>query len=346
LVFPRERVIRGELRNKSNALGTEPTGEKELTEDLDWELVIIGGGPAGMTAAIYAARYGLKTLLLESKVLGGAQATSPGIENYPGYTFIVGIDLANKMKEQVRKSGAIIKEITEVKTLTREADNGDFLLETRRGVYRAKAIVIATGGGHRHLNITGEDEFTGRGVSFCATCDGPLFRGKTVAIVGGGNTAVTEALYLAEVTGKVYLIHRRDELRAEKAVQDYLFNSEVEILWDTIVKEIHGNDLIEELLLENVKTGEQSTLKVDGTFVALGSDPESALAKSIGVKTNERGEILVNDKQATNVNGAFAAGDVVESMKQIAVAVGQGAIAADSAYSYVRRIQRGPLGYA
>ncbi|TFF83760.1 thioredoxin-disulfide reductase [Candidatus Thorarchaeota archaeon] len=299
-----------------------------------------------MTAAIYAARYGMKTLLLESKVLGGAQATSPGIENYPGYTFIVGIDLASKMKEQVKKSGATIKEITEVKSIEREGDDGDFLLDTRRGVYRAKAIIVATGGGHRRLEVPGEDEFTGRGVSFCATCDGPLFREKTVAVIGGGNTAVTEALYLAEVTGKVYLIHRRDELRAEKAVQEYLFNSDVEIIWDTIVKEMRGNDLIEELLMENVKTEAQKTLKVDGAFVALGSDPESTLAKSIGVQTNERGEILVNDKQATNIPGVFAAGDVVESMKQIAVAVGHGAIAADSAYSYVRRIRRGPLGYA
>jgi thioredoxin reductase (NADPH) len=317
-----------------------------LTEDLDWELVVIGGGPAGMTAAIYGARYGLKTLLLESKVLGGAQATSPGIENYPGYTFIVGIELANKMKEQVRKSGAIIKEITDVRSIQRESETGNFLLDTRRGIYRAKTIVISTGGGHKHLNVPGEDQLTGRGVSFCATCDGPLFRDKTVAVIGGGNTAVTEALYLAEVTKKVYLIHRRDELRAEKVVQDYLFKSSVEILWNSIVKEIRGNDLVNELILENVKTGEVQNLSIEGVFIALGSDPESALAKSIGVETNERGEILVTAKMATNIPGVFAAGDVVESMKQIAVAVGHGAIAADSAYSYVRHIQRGPIGYA
>ncbi len=313
---------------------------------MDWELVIIGGGPAGMTAAIYAARYGLKTLLLESKVLGGAQATSPGIENYPGYTFIVGIELATKMKEQVRKSGAVIKEITDVRSIQRESDDGDFLLDTRRGVYRAKAIIIATGGGHKHLNVPGEDMLTGRGVSFCATCDGPLFRDKTVAVVGGGNTAVTEALYLAEITKKVYLIHRRDELRAEKAVQDYLFKSDIEVLWNSVVKEIKGNDLVNEIILENVKTGETNALKIDGAFIALGSSPESALAKSIGVATNERGEILVNSKQGTNIAGVFAAGDVVESMKQIAVAVGHGAIAADSAYSYIRHFQRGPIGYA
>jgi len=317
-----------------------------LTEDLNWELIVIGGGPAGMTAAIYGARYGLKTLLLESKVLGGAQATSPGIENYPGYTFIVGLDLANKMKEQVKKCGALIREITEVKSVEREGDDGDFLLETRRGVYRAPAIVFATGGGHKHLNVPGEDQLTGRGVSYCATCDGPLFRDKTVAVVGGGNTAVTEALYLSEVVGKVYLIHRRDELRAEKIIQDYVFNSSVDILWDTIVKEIRGDDLVNELLLQNVNTGEEQILPVDGAFIALGSNPESSLAKSIGVATNDRGEVLVNAKQATNVPGVFAAGDVVESMKQIAVAVGHGAIAADSAYSYIRRIQRGPIGYA
>lgn len=321
-------------------------GDTDLTEDLDWELIVIGGGPAGMTAAIYGARYGLKTLLLESKVLGGAQATSPGIENYPGYTFIVGLELANKMKEQVKKCGAIIKEITEVKNIEKEGNDGDFLLNTRRGVYRAKAIIIATGGGHKHLGVPGEDLLTGRGVSYCATCDGPLFREKTVAVVGGGNTALTEALYLSEVVQKVYLIHRRDELRAEKIIQDYVFNSSVEIIWDTIVKEIKGDDLVNELILENVKTGEIRSLPVEGAFIALGSSPESELAKRIGVETNKRGEILVNAKQSTNIAGVFAAGDVVESMKQIAVAVGHGAIAADSAYSYIRKIQRGPIGYA
>ncbi|TFH07987.1 MAG: thioredoxin-disulfide reductase [Candidatus Thorarchaeota archaeon] len=299
-----------------------------------------------MTAAIYGARYGMKTLLIEGKVLGGAQATSPGIENYPGYTFIVGIELATKMKEQVKKCGAFIKEITDVRGIERDGEDGDFLLDTRRGVYRAKAIIIATGGGHKHLDVPGEEMLTGRGVSFCATCDGPLFRDKTVAVIGGGNTAVTEALYLAEVTKKVYLIHRRDELRAEKIVQDYIFKSDVEIIWDTVVKEIKGNDLVNALVLENVKTGKETTLEVEGVFVALGSKPESTLAKSIGVETNERGEILVCAKQSTNVPGVFAAGDVVESMKQIAVAVGHGAIAADSAYTYIRQLQRGPIGYA
>lgn len=315
-----------------------------MTEDLDWELIVIGGGPAGMTAAIYGARYGLKTLLIEGKVLGGAQATSPGIENYPGYTFIVGIDLATKMKEQVKKSGAMIKEITDVRSIDSESENGSFLLDTRRGVYRARAIIIATGGGYKHLNVPGEEKLTGRGVSFCATCDGPLFRDKIVAVVGGGNTAVTEALYLAELTKKVYLIHRRDELRAEKILQDYVLKSDVEILWDSIVKEIKGDALVDTLVLENAKTGEQTALEIEGAFIALGSKPESSLAKSIGVETNDRGEILVNAKQATNILGVFAAGDVVESMKQIAVAVGHGAIAADSAYAYVRQIQRGQEG--
>ncbi len=299
-----------------------------------------------MTAAIYAARYGLKTLLLESKVLGGAQATSPGIENYPGYTFIGGLDLANKMKEQGKKCRAFIKEITEVKTIEREGEEGDFLLDTRRGVYRGKAIVFSTGGGHRHLGVPGEDLFTGRGVSFCATCDGPLFRDKTVAVVGGGNTAVTEALYLSEVVEKVYLIHRRDELRAEKIIQDYIFKSSVEIIWDSVVTEIKGNDLVNELVLKNAKTGEVRSLTIEGAFIALGSNPESTLAKSIGIVTNERGEIIVDAKQATNIPGVFAAGDVVESMKQIAVAVGHGAISADSAYAYIRKCQRGSIGYA
>lgn len=296
-----------------------------------------------MTSAIYGSRYGLKTMLLESKVLGGAQATSPGIENYPGYTFISGIELAEKMKEQVRKSGASIKEITEVKSIKMD-DNGGFHLDTRRGVYQAQAVVLATGGGHRRLNLPSEEQYTGRGVSYCATCDGPLFRNKTLVVVGGGNTAVTEALYLSELTDTLYLIHRRDRLRAEHIIQQMLFDTHVEILWDTVVKEFRGDEqLLREIELENVKNGERRTLTVDGVFVALGSDPESKLAKPLGVKMNSRGEIFADGEQKTNIPGLFAAGDVVESMKQIVVAAGQGAIAADSAYRYVREVPRGPL---
>ncbi|MFW9966171.1 MAG: NAD(P)/FAD-dependent oxidoreductase [Candidatus Thorarchaeota archaeon] len=314
-----------------------------MTEDLTWELVVVGGGPAGMTSAVYGSRYGLKTILLESKVLGGAQATSPGIENYPGYTFISGIELAEKMKEQVRKSGASIKEITEVKSIKLD-DNGGFHLDTRRGVYQAQAVVLATGGGHRRLNLPGEDQYTGRGVSYCATCDGPLFRNKILAVVGGGNTAVTEALYLSELTDTIYLIHRRDRLRAEHIIQQMLFDTHVEILWDTVVKEFRGDEqLLREIELENVKNGDRRTLEVDGAFVALGSDPESKLAKPLGVKMNSRGEIFADGEQKTNIPGLFAAGDVVESMKQIVVAAGQGAIAADSAYRYIREVPRGPL---
>jgi len=314
-----------------------------MTEDLSWELAIVGGGPAGMTAAIYAARYGLKTLLLESKVLGGAQATSPGIENYPGFTFIVGIDLATRMKEQVKKSGAQIREITEVKSVRGPEKSGEFILETRRGNYSAHAVIVATGGGYMKLNIPGEEELTGRGVSFCATCDGPLFRGKTVAVIGGGNTAVTEALYLHEVAAKVYLIHRRDALKAVKAVQDQLFKTDVELIWNTTVKEFRGDQQIQEVLLENVQTGETQSLVVDGVFVALGSEPESTIIKAVGVATNRRGEIITDNNQMTSIPGIFAAGDVVASMKQIAVAVGQGAIAADSAYRYLRSKKLGSM---
>jgi thioredoxin reductase (NADPH) len=312
-------------------------------EKRDWELVVVGGGPAGMTAAIYGGRYGLDTLLLEAKVLGGAQATSPGIENYPGFVWIKGIELAERMKEQVRECGAKIKEITEVDNIEIEDGNSrKFILETQRGKYTADAIVIATGGGHRTLGVPGEEEYTGRGVSYCATCDGPLFRDRKVAVVGGGNTAATEAVYLSEITSKTIMIHRRDELRAEHAMERALMNSDVEILWDTIVKEFRGNQVLEELLIENVETGDQETLEVNGAFVALGSSPNSEIAQDIGVETNDSGEILVTDKMATNVKGVFAAGDVVDSLKQIAVAVGHGAIAADSAYAYIRHMEKGP----
>ncbi|MHA2084671.1 MAG: NAD(P)/FAD-dependent oxidoreductase [Candidatus Thorarchaeota archaeon] len=316
-------------------------------EDLNWEVVVIGGGPAGMTAAIYAARYGLKTILIESKVLGGAQATSPGIENYPGFEFIVGLELATKMKAQVKKSGAIIKEITEVKSITRPEDCGDFILETRRGDYHAQAVIFATGGGHKHLNVPGEYKFTGRGVSFCATCDGPLFRNKKVAVVGGGNTAAIESVYLSEVTQGVHLIHRRDELRAEKAMQDLVFQAQIEIMWSHIVKEFRGEDLLKEVVLEDLKTGKEKVLEVDGFFVALGASPESKMAIELGVKVNENGEIFTDGHQATNIPGFFAAGDVVESMKQITVAVGHGAIAADSAYRYIKDVKATQIrGYA
>jgi thioredoxin reductase (NADPH) len=312
-----------------------------MEEDLEGELVIIGGGPAGMTAAIYGARYGLKTVLLESRVLGGAQATSPGIENYPGFSFIMGIELANRMKEQVKKCGATIREITEVKSI-RTVDNGSFVLETRRGDYKANAIILATGGEYRKLHVPGEDQYTGQGVSYCATCDGPLFREKTIAVVGGGNTAVTEALYLKDLATKVYLIHRRDELSAEQAVQDMLFESEIEIMWSHVVKEFKGEDLLTEIVLENLRNGETTNLVVDGAFVALGSEPQNKLAIELGVEMNERGEIIADAHQGTNLLGVFAAGDVVENLKQIAVAVGQGAIAADSAFSFVRGVKLGP----
>jgi thioredoxin reductase (NADPH) len=312
-----------------------------MSEDLQWDIIIVGGGPAGMTAAIYAARYGLKALLLESRVLGGAQATSPGIENYPGFAFIIGIDLANKMKEQVKKSGAVIKEITEVKSITRDENTKNFLLETRRGVYEAPAVIYSAGGGHKKLDIPGEELLTGRGVSYCATCDGPLFREKTVAVVGGGNTAVTEALYLSELCKKVYLIHRRDELRAEHAVQEMILKSDVEILWSHIVVEMKGENMISAARIKNLKTDEERDLELDGIFVALGSDPESKLAQDLGIVTNDRGEILIDAGQKTNIDGFFAAGDVAEGMKQIVVAVGHGAVAADSAYKYIRRVDRG-----
>ncbi len=312
-----------------------------MSTDNEWDLIIVGAGPAGMTAAIYGARYGLKTLLLEGKVAGGAQATSPGIENYPGFLFIPGMELSDKMKEQVKKSGAVIKEITEASSARRDEATGEIIIETRRGELRAKAVILATGGGHRKLGVPGEEEYTGRGVSYCATCDGPLFRDKTVVMVGGGNTAVTEALYLSELAAKTYLIHRRDELRAEKALQDQIFASNVEILWDTIVTEIGGEQLVTHVVIKNKKTGETRELKTDGVFIALGVDPENKLAKDLGVALNERGEIITDKKQATNIPGVFAAGDVTDTMKQIVVAAATGAIAADSAYDYVRDLKSG-----
>ncbi len=310
-----------------------------MSSDSEWDLIIVGAGPAGMTSAIYGARYGMKTLLLEGKVAGGAQATSPGIENYPGFTFISGMELADKMKEHALKSGAIIKEITEVTKISRDEAAKEFTIVTKRGEFKAKAVILAMGGEYRKLGVPGEKEYSGRGVSYCATCDGPLFRGKTVVVVGGGNTAVTEALYLSDLAEKTYLVHRRDRLRAEQVLQDQILSSNVEILWDTVVKEIKGEQLVTHIVVENVKTGEQREIKVDGVFMALGIVPSSDLAKDMGVELNDYGEIITDKKQRTNIPGVYAAGDVTNTMKQVVVAAGNGAIAADTAYEYVRDLK-------
>jgi len=301
-----------------------------------WELIIIGAGAAGLTAGLYGARSGLKTLILEEKMAGGTTVDAPIIENYPGFTSISGQELMQKIIKHAKSFGVEIRELEKVKRL--ELDGANKVV-TDKKVYEASAIVIATGTRHRKLGVPGEEEFAGRGVSYCAVCDAPFFKGKRVLVVGGGNSAATTALYLSELASTVKLAHRREQLRAEEAlVRELKKRENVEVLWNTQVKEIKGENLVKQVLLYNNKTEETTDLEVDGVFVQVGEIPNSEIAKEAGIAVNEAGYIIVDVRQRTNKEGVYAAGDVTNRpVKQIGTAVGEGIIAATDAYGYVRR---------
>jgi thioredoxin reductase (NADPH) len=302
----------------------------------DWELVIIGAGAAGLTAGLYGARSGLKTLIVEEKMAGGTTADAPVIENYPGFISINGQELVKKMVEQCERFGAEIRQLEKVEKL--ELDGGKKVV-TNRGVYEASAVIIATGTHHRKLGVPGEEKFSGRGVSYCVVCDAPFFKDKRVLVVGGGNSAAITALYLSEIASTVKLAHRRGQLRAEEALTRELEKKEnVEILWNTEVKEIRGDTLVKEAVLYNNKTDETWNLEVDGIFIQVGEAPNSEFAEKAGIRVDEAGYIVVDTRQRTNKEGVYAAGDVTNRpVKQIGTAVGEGIIAATDAYGYIRR---------
>lgn len=302
-----------------------------------WDLIIIGGGAAGLAAGIYGARSGLKTLVLDEKLAGGTMADAPLIENYPGFQSINGMELAQKMVTQCRKAGAKIHEFEKVIEMTLESDKK--IIKTNKTTYEAKAIIIASGSHYRELGVPGEREFRGRGVSYCGICDGPLFRGKLILVIGGGNSAVITALYLADIASKVKIAHRREEFRAEEALVTALKAKEnVEILWNTEINEIKGERLVNKVIVFNNKTKETKELLVDGVFIQVGEDPNSQLAKEAGVAVDEDGYILVDIRQRTNIMGVYAAGDVTNHpVKQVGTAVGQGITAALEAYGFIRR---------
>ncbi|RLG93106.1 thioredoxin-disulfide reductase [Candidatus Bathyarchaeota archaeon] len=301
-----------------------------------WELLIIGAGAAGLTAGLYGARSGLKTLIIDEKMAGGTAVDAPVIENYPGFTRISGRELMQRMVEHAKRFGVEIRELEKAEKL--ELDDAKRVI-TDKNVYEASAIVIATGTRHRKLGVPGEEEFSGRGVSYCAVCDAPFFKGKRVLVIGGGNSAATTALYLSELASTVKLAHRRNQLRAEEALVRELRNKKnVEILWNTQVKEIKGDNLVRQVLLHNNKTGENVDLEVDGVFVQVGEVPNSEFAREAGIAVNEAGYIIVDFRQRTNREGVYAAGDVTDRpVKQIGTAVGEGIIAATDAYGYIRR---------
>ncbi len=295
----------------------------------DYDTVIIGAGPAGLTAAIYAVRAGLKAIVLDGKTAGGLVGESPAIENYPGFTSIDGMKLADKFKKHALEY-ARVKEIEPVNSIRKEGS--DFVIKTDRGEYRAKTIILATGSEHRHLNIPGEQEFSGRGVSYCSTCDGFFFRNKKVLVIGGGNTAVGDAIYLKGIGCDVTLVHRRDALRAEKALQDRLFEQKVPVIWDSELTEIYGDSRVTGVKIRNRKTGDVSDMPVDAVFVSIGEVPNNELAKALGVRLADDGYVIIDRFSRTNVPGVYAAGDLTGGVKQIVTAAAEGATAALSAY--------------
>ena len=302
----------------------------------DWDLIIVGAGPAGLTAGLYAGRSGLRTVIVEEKTVGGQVAISPEIENYPGFESITGFELVEKMAKHCRKFGAQINEIEKANSII--VDHEKIHIETEKTTYTSKTLIIATGTHHRLLNVPGEDKFQGRGVSYCALCDGAFFKGKRVIVVGGGNSAAKSARYLANIAANVKLVHRRDRLRAEKASREALEDLKVEFLWNSVVLEIRGNSVVGSVILRNNKTEEVREVGVDGVFVEVGEVPNSQLAKAANVELDEKGYIIVDARQKTNILGIFAAGDVTNrSVKQIGTAVGEAIIAATEAFGYAEK---------
>ena len=302
-----------------------------------YDVIIIGAGPAGMTAAVYASRANLNTLMLERGVPGGQMSDTEAVENYPGFDSILGPDLANKMFEHSQKFGAkyAFGDVKEVK------DHGDYKeVITGDKTYKAKAVIIAKGAEHRKLGVPGEEEYAGRGVSYCAVCDGAFFRDREIAVIGGGDSAVEEGMYLTRFAKKVTIIHRRDQLRAQKILQERAFqNEKIEFIWDTVVEKINGKDgKVSSLTLKNVKTGETKEFETDGVFIYIGTDPLSEPFKSLGI-VNEDGYIPTNENMETKVPGIFAAGDVREKeLRQIVTATGDGSIAAEAAIKYIESL--------
>jgi thioredoxin reductase (NADPH) len=301
---------------------------------MNYDVAIIGAGPGGLSAAIYAARGGLKTVVFEKALIGGQIVLSADVENYPGFeTTLSGFDIIDKFKKQAERFEA---EIREEEIISLEDKVSHKLIKTRNKTYEVKTVIVATGAHPRKMDVPGEEELTGRGVSYCATCDGALYRNKIVAVVGGGDSAVEEALFLTKFAAKVYIIHRRDELRAVKIIQERAFkNEKIEFIWDTVVEEVQGKQFVENLKLHNRKTGENSLLKTDGVFVYVGIIPNNELVKDI-VKLDDQGFILTDVNLMTNTPGIYAAGDVVQKiLRQVVTAASDGAIAAFFAEKYI-----------
>ncbi len=299
------------------------------------EAVIIGGGPAGLTAGLYLMRAGIDTLLLEKTLPGGTPLNTDRIENYPGFPEgISGKELMDRKVKHAKAFGLPIKEFTEVESLSFEGER--FIIKTSAGLFESMGVIVATGTESMKMNIPGERELAGRGISYCATCDGMFFRNLDVAVIGGGDSAIEEALSLANIVRKVYIIHRRDTLRAQKILQERAFkNNKVEFLWNKKVIEIAGRDQVEYVVVEDTHKGERSRVEVNGVFVYIGSAPNTAFLKEL-VKRDSAGFIITDENLATKTKGLFIAGDVrKKTLRQIATAVGDVALAAVNLEKYI-----------
>ena len=302
----------------------------------EYDIIIIGAGPAGLTAGIYAGRQGTKTLILDKKIAGGAGLEVPSMENYPGYEIIDGMSLIAKTKKQTEKN-AEIKELEGVESI--EKLNNGFNIKTLQNSYFGKSIIITSGSKHRLLKVPGEEEFKGRGVCYCATCDGPLYKDKDILMIGGGNSAVQEAIFLNNIGCNVTLVHRRNELRAETYLQNKLKEKKIPVIWNSTVKEIKGKQMVESVVLSD-KNGNTQEIKVQGIFIAIGDLPLSQIAKDLGVEVDGYGYIITDKTQRTNIKNVYAAGDVTGGVKQWIVSCGEGAVAATYAYHDLENIKK------
>jgi thioredoxin reductase (NADPH) len=301
-------------------------------------LIIVGSGPAALTAGIYAARANLAPLIVSGKDLGGSMALTERVENYPGFPGGVGgFELAQLMQKQAERFGS---ELLMDEVVAIELSAEPFQVQTYGGVQTARSLVIATGRSPRKLGVPGEAEFAGRGVSSCATCDGYFYRDQRVIVVGGGDAAIKEALFLTKFASEVIVVHRRDRVRAEKVVEDMArSHGKIRFIWDTVVAEIFGEDGVQGVILQNLKTGDKSRLEAQGVFTFVGNAPNTDLFKG-QLELDEAGYIITDDRQMTSVRGVFAAGDVQESVAwQVATAVGSGARAAMQAEEYLAEME-------
>ena len=299
-----------------------------------YDTMIIGAGPAGMTAALYAARSNLKVALLERGIYGGQMNNTAEIENYPGYARISGPELADKMFEPLENLGVehLFGQVEKIE------DHGNYKkIITEDGAFETKTVILASGANHRHLGVPGEEEYNSRGVSYCAVCDGAFFRDEDLLVVGGGDSAVEEAIFLTRFAKSVTIVHRRDQLRAQKLLQERAFaNEKISFIWDSVVKEIKGDDRrVTSVVFENVKTGQISESDFGGVFVYVGLDPVSDFVKDLGI-CDEAGWIITDQHMKTAIDGIYAIGDVRQKdLRQITTAVGDGAVAGQEVYKYI-----------